>query len=223
MRQTTEQQNAKQQLSEEELQRTQVLNLADFKEVARIEKITSKKPAIVVAILGFVSISLGTIFPAVQSMQARKNEEQSFVEARKETNIKPKSETMVCKAITEKISDGTDQEFEYDFTFENSQLVKMTKKFTMVETPGSTIGAERVKFFKNALVPYLIQKSGYKTSVETKDKGFTAIIDVDYDLLDQSEIPELNQTNYIYKVDFPKKANKDIVKSEMEKIKYTCE
>ena len=39
----------KQQMSEEELQRTQVLNFDTFKQVARYEKISSKKPAIIVA------------------------------------------------------------------------------------------------------------------------------------------------------------------------------
>ena len=50
----------KQQLSEEELQRTQVLNFDDFKTTTRIEKAGSKKPAIIVAIIGLLSILIGT-------------------------------------------------------------------------------------------------------------------------------------------------------------------
>lgn len=224
MRENTEQKKAKEQLSEEELQRTQVLNLADFKEVARIEKLTSKKPAIIVAIIGFVSISLGTIFPAVQSVQARKeSDSKSEVEARRETKLKAKQEKMNCKFIAEKVADGTDQTLEFKFTFENNELVKLTKEFTMTETPGSSTGAERVKAFTSALVPFLVQKSGYKTSVENKDKGVTTKIDIDYELLDMTQIPELNQKNYIYTIDYPAKANKDVIKNEMESKKFICE
>lgn len=224
MRESTEQKKAKEQLSEEELQRTQVLNLADFKEVARIEKITSKRPAIIVAVLGFVSISLGTIFPAVQSLQARReNENKSVVEARRETNLKAKQEKMSCKFVAEKVADGTDQTLEFKFTFENKELVKLTKEFTMVETPGSKIGTERVKVFASALTPFLVQKSGYKTSVINKEKGLTAKIDIDYDLLDMTQIPDLNKGNYIYTIDYPAKANKDVVKAEMEAKKFICE
>ena len=40
------------QITPEELQKTLVLNLKDFEETARIEKITSKKPALTVALIG---------------------------------------------------------------------------------------------------------------------------------------------------------------------------
>ena len=45
------------QVTPEELQKTLVLNLADFEETARIEKMTSKKPALIVALLGVFSIA----------------------------------------------------------------------------------------------------------------------------------------------------------------------
>ena len=42
-------------LTSEELQKTQVLNLQEVEEVARMEKLASKKPAIIVSyILGFI-------------------------------------------------------------------------------------------------------------------------------------------------------------------------
>ena len=47
----------KQQMTPEELQRTQVLNFQDVEDLANFEKRTSKKPAIIIAILGIISIT----------------------------------------------------------------------------------------------------------------------------------------------------------------------
>ena len=64
-----------QQMTEEELQRTQVLNFDDFKQVARYEKISSKKPAIIVALIGVLALIFGGSYSVVQSQMAKKTEE----------------------------------------------------------------------------------------------------------------------------------------------------
>ena len=69
----------KQQMSEEELQRTQVLNFDTFKQVARYEKISSKKPAIIVALLGVLAIVIGGTYPIVQSQMAKSNEKNKYL------------------------------------------------------------------------------------------------------------------------------------------------
>ena len=46
----------KQELTKEQLQQTQVLNFQEVQKAIRFEKITSKKPAILVAVLGIISI-----------------------------------------------------------------------------------------------------------------------------------------------------------------------
>ena len=49
------------QMSKEELTRTQVLNLSDFEQVTKYEKSTSKRPAIFLAILGLFCIISGIL------------------------------------------------------------------------------------------------------------------------------------------------------------------
>ena len=51
--------NGIQEMTREELTRTQVLNLSDFEKVAEFEKSTSKRPAIFLAILGIFCIMSG--------------------------------------------------------------------------------------------------------------------------------------------------------------------
>ena len=83
----------KQQLSEEELQRTQVLNFDDFKETEKKKKIGNKKPAIIIAIIGIVSILLGTNYNGIKSLVSKKNEEpkqnvQTRKQEKKEEKVK---------------------------------------------------------------------------------------------------------------------------------------
>ena len=61
-------QQRSQQMTQEELQKTQVLNLKDVEEAARFERITSKKPAIIVAAIGVLSIMFGATFGVVQTL-----------------------------------------------------------------------------------------------------------------------------------------------------------
>ena len=72
------------QITPEELQKTLVLNLADFEETARYEKMTSKKPALIFALLGIFSIALGFSFPIVESFTAQSKKDDTIVENREE-------------------------------------------------------------------------------------------------------------------------------------------
>lgn len=223
MREKIDQTERNQQLTEEELQRTQVLNLADFKETARIEKLTSKKPAIIVAIIGFLSISLGTIIPAVQSIQARKEQQNiSVVSARKEPVLKSKEENVTCTKKELNMSNGTDQIFEINYTFENNELVKAQKTFSMTATNNSANGKKTVDWYSNAIVEFFTEKSGYTTSVKNIDKGVMSVIDINYELLDVKTIPQANQANYIYKSDFNGKESKSTVITKTEAMGLKC-
>ena len=61
MQQNNQNQVIQQPMTQEELQRTQVLNLQEVEKVAKIEKSTSKKPALFFALLGILSITLGML------------------------------------------------------------------------------------------------------------------------------------------------------------------
>ena len=71
--QNNQNQMAKQQMTQEELQRTQVLNLQEVEKVAKFEKRTSKKPALFVAFLGILSITFGTTFGITEMLSANKS------------------------------------------------------------------------------------------------------------------------------------------------------
>ena len=53
----------------EELQRTQVLNLKDVEETVKYEKSISKKPAMIIAIIGAIFLTLGSTLQIAKTMK----------------------------------------------------------------------------------------------------------------------------------------------------------
>ena len=136
-----QQQVQKQQMTEEELQRTQVLNFDTFKQVARYEKISSKKPAIIVALIGILAIVIGGTYPIVQSQMAKKEQEsKSSVQARKKEKKSVATE-LVCTQSTSLVANGLDQAISIKYNFIDNKLTSFTKELTLTVTAGSTTGA----------------------------------------------------------------------------------
>ena len=60
-------------MTQQELQRTQVLNIEEVEKAARYERISSKKPAIAVAVLGVLFLAFGTTFQVATNLKASNN------------------------------------------------------------------------------------------------------------------------------------------------------
>ena len=58
-------QQSSSEISREELTRTQVLNLQELERVAKFEKQTSKRPAVLFALAGVVAITMGIFYPNI--------------------------------------------------------------------------------------------------------------------------------------------------------------
>jgi len=214
-----------QQLSDEELQRTQVLNLQDFKETARIERITSKKPAIIAATLGVLMIAIGLTFPAMQSLTTR-NQAQARKEALEQHSqkvIEVKEEDMKCHFENLNQANGTDENIDVTFHFKDDKLIssmksyKLTKSVNYQGTPGELAS------YLSALQSFLMQISGYSVSVQTITDGSVTTTAVDYTLLDISKVPAQHQSNYRFNVLHRANQTKDEVEKSMTAIGYKCE
>lgn len=216
-----------QQLSDDELQRTQVLNLQDFKETARIEKLSSKKPAIIIAAIGVLSISLGLAFPAVQSLSARRaaEKEQESVEKRKqEQKIKEvKEEEITCTHSELNKSNGTDEYIEVNYKFRDDKLYASTKDYKLVKSAGVQNDPPELASYLAALQSFLMQINGYSVSVQTIEHGSITTTEVNYNILDPSRVPEAHQGNYRFNVVNQANDSKSDVKTTMIALGYTCE
>ena len=212
----------KQQMSEEELQRTQVLNFDTFKQVARYEKISSKKPAIIVALLGVLAIVIGGAYPIVQSQMAKSNEKnKSTVQARKR-EVKPIASELTCTQTTPSVANGLDQIITIKYNFIDNKLTSFTKELTLGVSTGSTTGPTALKEFINALQPFLVQKDGYSVTAKKIDNGVVTTTNVDYKTVDINSLPETNQKNGYFNVVYLADTNMEAIKEDMTTQKYTC-
>jgi hypothetical protein len=58
-------QQSSSEISREELTRTQVLNLQELERIAKFERQTSKRPAVLFAIAGILAITMGVFYPNI--------------------------------------------------------------------------------------------------------------------------------------------------------------
>ena len=216
-----------QQLSDEELQRTQVLNLKDFKETARIERLSSKKPAIIVAAIGIFSIALGLAFPSIQSFSARKQAEEhkQEIEKRKieEDEKKPVEETMKCRWQRLNNGNGTDEVIDITFNFKDNKLHSARKNYNLSKSVGVTEEPAELNSYLVALQSFLMQVSGYGVSVVSNANGSITTTDINYLLMDEATIPAKHKENYRFNVVNHANDTKETVEKTMTGLGYTCE
>lgn len=212
----------KQQMSEEELQRTQVLNFDTFKQVARYEKISSKKPAIIVALLGVLAIVIGGTYPIVQSQMAKSNEKnKSTVQARKR-EVKPIASELTCTQTTPSVGNGLDQTITIKYNFIDNKLTSFTKELNLGLTAGTTTGQVALQDFINALQPFLVQKDGYSVTAKKIENGVVTTTSVDYKTVDINSLPEINQQNGYFNVMYLADTNMEAIKQDMTNYNYIC-
>lgn len=220
--QQTNQQQLKQQMSQEELQRTQVLNLQDVQEAVKFEKMTSKKPAILVAILGIASIFMGTTFGVVQNLQAQAEVERN--KAVEKRTVVQTEKTLSCSYTKLADYDGTDYTLERTFTFKENKLIKEVKAFKLSPSQGNPNGETGVQNYLVALQPFLIQMSGYELMVERdKTTGVaTTTTTINYETIDTTKVPALNQANFRFSVDYTSTTEQSKIETDLKAKGYTC-
>lgn len=216
-----EEQKKAEQMTQEELQKTQVLNLKDVEEVARIEKRTSKKPAIIVAVIGIFSIFLGTAIPFTQSLSAKNVSETRKVERKKTiTN----ESYLNCTITSLNNTDGTDTILNTNLTFSYNKLTKISKIFSINPTIGNPIGPQGVKNYINAYQPFLNPKTtGYEINLNQVDNGIVVTTNIDLLTFDLASLPEINKSHFSTNVNYQVNTEKEVIYKDLVSKGYTCE
>lgn len=205
------------------LQRTQVLNLKEFEEVARYEKRTSRKPAVFFAVFGFLLIAFGMAFQINQSLSSR---EKGKIEKRKvsdEVVEKPKETTLECALTALSNGDGTDTVYTIDYRFLDQKLVGFTKVFTATVTPGSKIGSTAIQNYLTAYPAFLNPIDGYQISAVPIVDGVVVTVIVDFDTLDLLKLNPKQQEHFSTKIDFPLDTDFKTIQEAMLKQEFQCQ
>ena len=83
-------------MSAEKLAKTQVLNLNDVEQLATYEKSISKKPAIILGAIGLFAVSVGLIYPKINTLlgqEEKNNTVYNRVEDKEQTNTNQQNST----------------------------------------------------------------------------------------------------------------------------------
>lgn len=194
MNQNNSQVQQSSQVSQEELAKTQVLNLNDVKALAKFERKTSKKPAVLFAIAGVLSITLGFAYPNIMTAL-----DQVPIETKKTTEVetdntvlnKVQENKMECKLVCEENPDGTSGTATYSLQFNaNNQLEGYTMVLTIDPLPGNANGLVATQNTYNTYKALdAIQITGYKISTSYTDNGMKSVATVDLKTLNKDTFP----------------------------------
>ena len=212
-------------LSQEELQRTQVLNLKDVEEAASFERRTSKKPAIIVGIIGIVSILFGGTFSVIQSMNAKQVDEKKVEQRKveKTPELKQEMSTLTCSTTALGNADGTDIAYTVTYNFKDNKLASFEKINVISQTPGKANGLETIKLYVEAYKPYTVNIDAYNVTITSNETSITSKVVADLEKLDITKVPEYQQTHYSTKIDYYVGTQKEVIYADMTANGYTCQ
>lgn len=198
------------ELSKEQLQQTQVLNFQEVQKAIHFEKVTSKKPAILVAIIGVFCMLLGGSLQIASTLNTKPQNIQK--RAVKETIEEKK---LNCVKTSLNNPDGTNTTYKIVYKFENNKLSELTKEYNISAIADKEEGKKSIEKYINEYSNLLNDTQGY--SIETSSTSNIAMnikIIVDYKELDLTKLNEKQQTNPYTKVDYSKNATYEKIKEE---------
>lgn len=221
-----------QQMSREELTRTQVLNLSDFERVAQYEKSVSKKPAVFLTVLGIICIIAGLSYntimdividkitppaPQVSKRITEKEDNKSLVET--------KNDTATCHYNSIDANSGTELILDLNLIFYNNTLDSCVKTMNYVTSLGKeTIGQTAVNYY------YPIFKSleevtipGYAIKTTLINNGFETKTTVDLKNVNTELLTDQHKAYPGTNVDFIYGEEKEAAIQRAISYGYTCE
>ena len=223
-------------MSAEELAKTQVLNLNDVEQLATYEKSISKKPAIILGAIGLFAVSVGLIYPKINTLlgqEEKNNTVYNRVEDKEQTNTNQQNSTssepllqskLTCMKTSLASTDGTDTTLTYNFNFANDALQSYTKLAIINPSANNINGIATVENLYNGFTT-LSQTpiTGYYLQASKTSTGLSVSFNVDLTRFNYLNFPSTHKANYISNVDFSLNATKEVVINTTTNNGFTCQ
>ena len=210
----------RQTLTKEELQQTQVLNFQEVQKAIRFEKITSKRPAVLVAIIGIISLLFGG---SLQIANSLKTTPKNIQKRDTKQNIQLEIKNLNC---TKKIDNQNNTNTVYNITykFENDKLVGFTKEYTVSATSTKEESKKSIEEITTEFKSMMNEIDGYQVSIYNNEKeSVTLTVTVDYKKLDLTKLNNIQQTKQYTKVDYNKNQSYIKIKEDMTNQEFTIQ
>lgn len=227
MRKTKNTQN----ISQEELLKTQVLNLNDLEKVAKFEKKTSKKPAVLLAIIGAFSIMTGLTYPYITTT-LRADKVESNVSKNIDNNedinsiaSKVQEETLNCTYTQMGNPDGTDTAIALNFIFNEHKLQGYTKIINITPTLGNATGPVTIQNFLSAYQAIeLTPLTGYTIkTIQTETGGMQTTVNIDLTTLNKETLTPAHIANPYINAEYELNTEKTAITTSLTASGYTCQ
>ena len=215
-------------VSQEELAKTQVLNLTDVQEIAKYERKVSKRPAFLFAFAGVLAISLGFAYPnimtAIDSMPSSVS--SSFVDNIEDSTLENEVVTVnpnigSCVYTSDLNADGTQGTTTYNFNFKDGLLQSYTKVLLLNQI--QEVGLTTINNIYNTYKPLdTLQINGYQVSTTYTKTGVSVITTIDLTQLDKTLLPV--ETSQAYSnVEYNLGDSKEVIYASLSQNNYVCE
>ncbi len=234
--------NKNSKMSNDELAKTQVLNLSDVERIASYEKSISKKPAIIIGIIGLVALSIGLFYPKISTF-LEKNSNENIISNRiddysndisndtndynltnNQLNNQNTTIQLTCTKTQLANPDGTDIYLTYNFTFVNNYLQSYTKLGIFNKNVSNQLADITIENLYNGylnLSQALI--TGYYLQTSKTTSGLTVNVNIDLTKLDQLSFPDSHKGNNISNVEFALNETKDNVYNIITQNGFACQ
>lgn len=221
--------NNNQQMSREELTRTQVLNLSDFERVTKYEKSISKKPAIFLAVLGVICIIAGLSYTPIMNIVIDKITPEPPKIAKKVTDSKPltetKADTLACRYNSIDETSGTELIVDLNLTFYNETLDYCTKTMNYVTILGKeNLGQKAINYHYPIFMSLEeIEIPGYTIKTTLLNNGFETKTTFDLKNINTELLTDYHKMYPVTNVDFAYGETKDEAIERATSYGYICE
>lgn len=218
-----------QQMSREELTRTQVLNLSDFERVAKYEKSVSKKPAIFLSVLGMFCIIAGLSYNSVMAFVIDKITPPAPQVSKRITKnkdlIETKNDTVTCHYTSIDANAGTELILDLNLIFYNNVLDTCVKNMSFVTSLGKETTGQQVvnyyypifKSFEEMTIP------GYTSKTNLINNGFETKTTMDLKITNVESLTDQHKASPATTVDFIYGEDKETATQRAISYGYTCE
>lgn len=220
----------------EELTRTQVLNLQELEKAAKYEKKTSRKPAVVLAILGVFSISLGLGYPTVNNMLRSGDVETTPVQEQRqeeeEVGVVDNPLSLTCTLSQTNSVDATLVTTTYNFTFLDvgtlsyyEKVMDISVSNPVTTTPSSIVVLDTslATLVQMPITGYLLEKTPSASTTPNVVDGYQAKLAVDFTQFNPATLTTLHTSNTFANVEFNVQDTKDTISSRLIASGYTCQ
>ena len=210
-------------VTQEELAKTQVLNLSDVQEIAKFERKVSKRPAFLFAFAGILAISLGFAYPnimtAIDSMPSTVS--SSLVDNIEDSHFNTNPNLGTCVYTSSLNENGTQGTKTYNLRFKDGQLQSYTKVLILNQIQEAGLVAinnsyNSYKFFDT------LQINGYNVSTTKTETGISVVTTIDLTKLDKTIVPVETQPTFS-SVDFNLGDTKETIFATLTQNGYICE